>query len=376
MTRGAADLVQLQVIMEEDRAAWLPDEFKQVENVLARGRVLIQQHFARWLSMQLTKSPTRLSAWQHRMGLVQRNLTQLGLKEDETALAKRTQRVSRNVEILQKIAQLSETARNLDVHYPVHSSTRITEIAQGLQAAKRCEILAQAAAQKGLAVGKEQLTDVRARIDAYEERCEQQLARHQRDLQSVYQAEPVGSAAVTELRLQAERLAVVYAGTREEDDLLGILRQLERLESDYRRLGSTELTPRDYKAQLELARTENAKRFGQDEPPLDNDALYDCMKRALDARRDEAAARWMDANLPAKSAVARLGAGETIRLERQLSLTPGCLDDKQQRKVQKAIVRCQRRRVELQVAGLVAQYDAMDAPSQASFLKRIGARLQ
>ena len=164
-------------------------------------------------------------------------------------------------------------------------------------------------------------------------------------------------------------LLSVYDG-RETDvqDLKLIQKQLDLVETHYHWLQDKSLSEEAFEEVYQKCVTETENAFDGDVPPLDNEMIYASIRQLTLQNRVLLASNWMESNIPSLKEVTSMEAQSVINLKSRLVNMPAYLSATQQQQVMQVIEVCNKRLNELEVEGLIAQFEVMSEDNIRAFI--------
>lgn len=371
---GAALLTELRLNIEANADQWTTEQRQMVERHEAPARIEIQQQFASWLLGQKAASLMQLDSFLRRMRHIGDNLSILGMGAEKAALEQHAREVESNIRRVEEANELQAQIASLAQNRKPTPSTTVSEIKALQSDIKSLGELVTKMRQLNLSALRAGLDDAQAKLNYLSQACNRQLGQHKDRILQLYNSEPQSLADIEKLQAEINTLRQLYDG-QEQDvrDLDLAQRQLTNLATHYRRLDNDDLSEDEFEALLQQNMTEAAASFGDNDPPLDSETLYEGIAQTIRERRRRDAERWIETHLPRKSEVMTADAPQILAFKQRLQTAPRSLSNEQLDSVRNMIERCDLRLDELEVEGLVAKYEALPEPSRRRFLARIGA---
>ncbi len=370
---GGAILSQLHSKLIAEREKWTDDQVRVVERSAAQARIETQTRFRAWLRRQTVTSASEFAPFEILMALIARNLERLGLLKEKAALEAHLEKLEEHIRFVEDVRQLSEQIDAFARANPLGGSMPLSALEALLREVAAFEQAIEEARQRGVEAVRERLDDAAKVLSGFRRACQDHIARLRERASALYNARIGSLSDIRKLQAEVVALCHLYEGKeRDLSDFRMVGRQLDRLEADYRRLDSDELSESDFEALLKECIAATEAEFGEDEPPLDHEAAYEGIAEDIRVRRRQRAHEWMRTYVPDKATVHKADADRALEIRARLQGAPGCLAPDQLKVVSELLKACERRLDELEVEGLVARYRSLPEPSKQEFLKRIG----
>ncbi len=374
---GAALLCELRADLAAQPGLWTEEQAQVVERREAEARVETQRRFAGWLSRQTVENVAQLPQFLHRMQLVGRNLDTLGLEDEKAALEQQATHVEEHIRFLERVHRLRSEVTSFTRSNTPNASTSLRTIQAWLDRATELGKTLAEAQERKVGVPKGGLEATAEMLVRFREACSEHVRQLKERGLRVYNAEIKSLQDVQDLQAEVGVLRQLFDGQeRDLSDLDLIRRQLGSLEANYRKLDSDELSDAEFDVLLQQCKADTEAEFGDDGPPLDNEASYDGLAQSIRARRQRDADEWMRAHVPQIQAVLEASAQRALEIRARLQAAPRFLTAKQAEATGKALEACVKRLDELEVDGLVARYELLSQPNKRLFLAKIGVRAQ
>ncbi|MGB4043330.1 MAG: hypothetical protein WBK18_05480, partial [Thermacetogeniaceae bacterium] len=143
------------------------------------------------------------------------------------------------------------------------------------------------------------------------------------------------------------------------------------IERHYQQLDNDMLTEEEFEAVCRRYKEENDNAFGDDAPPLDNEIIYNSIKKCIAEKRERTSSEWMLRNAIDINEIYKLDAARALQCKTRLQKIPPFLSDQQVKAVNEMIKACDKRLDELEVEGLVEKFNAMSEDNKRNFLRKI-----
>ena len=132
-----------------------------------------------------------------------------------------------------------------------------------------------------------------------------------------------------------------------------------------------QLTDDEFEGTLKDCLEETEEYFVDDAPPLDALLIYESIRTKIWGKRQDMAAIWMEQNVPSIKEIRNHDANKVVMVREGLRKRPRVLSSEQVAEVNKVIKACEQRLDELEVEGLLAQFQAMTDENKKSFIQKI-----
>ena len=367
--RGAAKLAMWSKKMELELDFWRDSQKRIVKEQLAAGRTLTQQLFPAWLNSQIVYHVEQLNEFQRTMSSAERNLNNLGLNSEAEQLRAHVQEIEQHVRHIAEVKRVIADIDNMIRANKVTNSTRVVDIQAWLnQIQDYAQKLVEAEQRTQIVRG--DIGHARESLVKFQEACQSQLAKYRERIEAVYNTEQITSLNdIASLRNEVAALLSVYDG-RETDvqDLKLIQKQLDLVETHYHWLQDKSLSEEAFEEVYQKCVTETENAFDGDVPPLDNEMIYASIRQLTLQNRVLLASNWMESNIPSLKEVTSMEAQSVINLKSRLVNMPAYLSANQQQQVMQVIEVCNKRLNELEVEGLIAQFEVMSEDNKRTFI--------
>lgn len=368
---GASQLADICSMMETDNDQWRKEQLTEPQKYLINARLEIEKNFKKWLGRQTVRSIEHLGKWKNIMLVkIGSSLTKLGYTEELKLLEQRVEEVEQNIYFIEKIRRtvadienmlrnnhVSDTTLMMDLH---NSLDMVQEFAKRIQEAERRPYLIEG-----------DLQETKHKLADFQKQCKEQINRNKDRTGKIYCIERIEShGEIINWRHEVATLIMIFQGHEKDvQDLQYVQKQLDLIDNHYNRLDNLDLTNEEFEQTVQQCINETDTVFIDDAPPLDTEMIYGCMKSVIQKKRIDAAAIWMERNVPALNKVETYDAQKALQLISNLGRIPKVLSVEQTKKVQQIIRGCEKRLDELEVEGLKARFEAMSEENKKSFLK-------
>lgn len=370
---GAAELVSILNSMHNEEGQWGAGQIAEVEQQLATVRLHIQSVFPHWLRTVSVRNIEQLSKFKFIMlQSIANNLISLGLLEEKALLETHVNEVEKNVRLITDIHNAAYDINSMATKNKVTDATPISVLQDWLEQVQKYAVLLQEARNRSDIV-KNEVKDAMRTLVTFQKKCQEQQVRHQQRAEEVFAIQTISSfSELANWRTEVALLMSIFEGhDKDLEDLRMVQRQLDLIESHFRKLDDESLSEFDLKVLFQRCLDECEQAFGDDDPPLDNESIYGCIKEHTIAKRRKLAEEWMMRVVPEQPKILGFTASAAIELRNRLMKKPAVLSDKEMEIVNYAIAACERRIDELEVEGLLAKFNSMSDDNKRSFIAKI-----
>lgn len=370
---GAADLADLYNLMRREAGQWTKDQVEEIERHLAYARLQTQQRFKKWLSRRTVANIEQLSKFKHDMLVkIGGNLSRLGLDEEKRLLEAHVEKVEKHIHLITDIKRTVSDIESMIKNNVITNTTpvqvlnvwleQVNDYEERLKKAKQMRDIDQDDVEKAA----EKLADFR-------KACQNQLILYKERTVNIYNIKEITSLSdIANWRGEIASLIQIYEGQEKDvEDLKLVQKQLDLVELHYRRLAQEDLDEEEFQAACKRCKEENDHEFSDDAPPLDNELIYGSLIKDIRAKREQAAAEWMQRNIPDPKIIARFDALTVMQFKARLQKMPRLLSADQVKTVREALAACERRLNELEVEGLLAKFRELSEENKKMFLSKI-----
>ncbi len=368
---GAADLTDLLSMMEAHDELWTLEQLEEVKQHLIKSRLQTKQLFPRWLPRQTTRNIENLGGFTKYMRNVRTNLIKLGFTDEQELLEVHVEEIGRHVRLIEDLRQTAADIDNMVRTNKVTDSTPISSLNVWLEQIKEfAERLNQARQRTDIA--RDNVRDATKKLNNFYKACKEQLIRDRERTENVFCIEELTSPGeIANWRNEVASLITIYDEEEKDvEDLKLVQKQLDLTDTHFQRLEDFQLTDDEFVATLRSC-LEETKEYFDDDPPLDALLIYESIGTKIWAKRQDIAAIWMEQNVPSIEEISYYGANKAVTVRGQLRMMPRVLSNVQVAEVNKTIKACEQRLDELEVEGLLAQFQAMTDENKRSFIQKI-----
>lgn len=369
VSRGAARLAYWSKKMELEYESWRDSQRDVVTSNLASGRTLTQQLFTKWMNSQIVYQIEQLANFKSIMGKVGRNLTNLGLNAESEQLEVHVEEIEQHVRHIEEVKTVITDINNMIQANRVTNSTQVVDIQSWLdQVQDYAQILIEAEQRTEIVRG--DIGKARELLVRFQEECQKQLATYRERTAAVYNTEQITSLNdIANLRNEVAALLSVYDGQEVDAQYLKLTqRQLDLVETHYHWLQDKGLSEAAFEEVFQKCVSETEDAFEGDDLPLDNEMIYGSIHEVISHNRKLLASNWMESNLPMLLDIKGMEAQSVINIKSRIVSMPSYLSTQQREEVSGVIAACDQRLNELEVEGLVAQFEAMSEDNKRAFV--------
>jgi hypothetical protein len=330
----------------QDGSHWPQAIGDECDNLLAIVRQLVSEHVADWVPRQGCQSPADVAPFRQRMEMAVKSLQQLGFKEEAKALESQAQASIFKVEQRQRYILTLNQSDDYPRQPAPTSSTPVRALRDEIDNGDK---LITAVKEAGEVLS---ANEVEARVKAIAQRQQQlrECLAHQRQrLGAIYAMTPTSAETLQETLTQVRHLREIFLDTPDQDEVHGLVVQLQRIAEDVAAWEQGEVPPErlsqvlaqqsaDQRAALlrllngeegvQGAKGVEKGRPGEPEeiePAWDLAAVYQALVQERVAAAERRSADWIKPRRPLRDAIARANAAECERLEHELGGAPGYL---------------------------------------------------
>jgi hypothetical protein len=369
---GASELADVLNMAEAQKEQWTNEQIEELKQHLARAKLHTQQLFSKWLPRQTTRNIENLGGFNSFMRNVRKNLVTLGFAEEQKLLDVHVEEVNRNVRLIEELRQTTADIDKMLRTNKVTDSTPISSLNVWLEQVQGFAERLQEARQRTDIV-QDDVRDAIKKLVAFQQACKEQLVRNRERTEKVFCIEELTSPGqIANWRHEVGSLITIYEGEEKDvEDLKLVQKQLDLVDTHYLRLEDFQLTDDEFEGTLKDCLEETEEYFVDDAPPLDALLIYESIRTKIWGKRQDMAAIWMEQNVPSIKEIRNHDANKVVMVREGLRKRPRVLSSEQVAEVNKVIKACEQRLDELEVEGLLAQFQAMTDENKKSFIQKI-----
>ncbi len=370
---GAALLNKVYNSMQNDDKKWTQEQIHEVAEHLAHARTHTQQCFPKWLKRQTANSIANLSKFKHYMlKNVGSNLLELGFDEEKKQLESHVDKVAERIEFIEEVKRTTSDVDNLVQSNIITNFTPVVELNAWLELVKDFEERLEKAKLRA-DITKEEIDTAVRKLTNFKNDCQKQLELYKERAAAVFNISEISTLTdITNWQNEIASLLTIYDGQeRDVEDLKLVQKQLSIIERHYQQLDNDMLTEEEFEAVCRRYKEENDNAFGDDAPPLDNEIIYNSIKKCIAEKRERTSSEWMLRNAIDINEIYKLDAARALQCKTRLQKIPPFLSDQQVKAVNEMIKACDKRLDELEVEGLVEKFNAMSEDNKRNFLRKI-----
>ncbi len=372
---GAAMLNDIYSQMQNEGKKWTEEQKNEVAEHLAHARLQTQKCFQRWLRSQAARNVEQLGKFKHYMLInVGSNLSKLGLEEEKKQLEAHVDKVAEHIEFIAEIKRTASDVENMVRNSAISNSTSVSELNAWLEQVKDFEKRLKKAEMRADIV-QDDINVASRKLADFKDACQNQLEVYKKRATAVFNINEINTSIdITNWQREIASLLSIYDGQeRDVEDLKLVQKQLDLIEMHYRQLDDEALSEEEFLAACRRCKEENDNEFADDASPLDNEIIYDSIKKGLSEKRKRIASEWMLHNVPKLEEIHNFNATVTMQYKARLQKMPLVLSYEQVKTVRERIEACEKRLDELEVEGLLAKFNAMSEANKKTFLRKISS---
>lgn len=368
---GAADLSRLLRKMNAEPRKWETRQILKVERLLSDAVSEIHSRFPEWLPQQVVYSAVHLDAFRRRVKNVASNLEELGMLDEHGQLLEHLTKLEKNILQMEEIRQAASDVDTLISQNTITSITPLDVLERLLEHSSGLDARLSQAAEMGVAKGL--VKSAREKLDGLRKKCREQIQRYQETMSAIYNIQRLDSLGDIEFwRQTVSAMMVVYSGHDQDiEDLKSVQRQIDLLEKHRVLLTNETLSPSEFEQACSECLAQVKAEFGDEAPPLDEDAIYESMIALVKNERERAASDWLRRNLPGVDGIERMDARSVLDIRSRLQSRPRFLSDQQVAEVDAVLEACDKRLDDLEVEGLIARFLALPSRAKRAFIRAI-----
>ena len=369
---GAADLTDLLSMMENHDEQWTFAQTEEIKQHLTKARVQVQQLFPVWLPRQTARDIENLRGFTNFMHNVGRNLNKLGFTYEQKLLEAHVEEVEKNVRLIEELRQTTADIDNMVISNKITDSIPVSTLNVWLEQVEEFAERLQKAKQRTDIVEAD-VRDATQKLIKFQQACKEQIIRDRERTEKVYCIEELTSPGeIANWRNEVGLLIAIYEGEEKDvEDLKLVQQQLDLIDMHFQRLEDSKLTNDEFDATLQDCLKEIEEYFVDDDPPLDALLIYESIRAKICTKRRNMAVLWMEQNVPSIKEINTYDGKKVVTIRESLRKIPQVLSEDQEAEVNKALTACEKRLNELEVEGLLAQFQAMTDENKRSFIQKI-----
>lgn len=368
--------VELQNIKASEEC-WTKEQAREIEEHYISARIKAKQTFPKWLNGQRVTSLEYLGKFKHRM-LEQtgKNLEIIGLIEEREALVNHVGEVEKNVRYLAEIKESIDNTKKLTDNN-VSEELPVVELQSWIDEASQLQSNLQAARER-TNIAKHEINEATKILEQFSAKCYDQIQKHKARAGSIFDHRKISELGdITAWKVEVLELTRVFAGQEKDiEDLKCVAKQLELTERHYNLLNQESLTDSELTETLDRCLGEIAESFIDDQPPLDSELIFSNIMSLAKDYRSKLAIDWLNIVLPKTRGIQAAAASQIIETKKQLEKMPAVLSQEQRARILTEIQACDKRLDEMEVEGLLAQFEAFSKDNKTTFLKKLVSYLE
>jgi len=314
-----------------DNPEWSESDVQGCEVLLGMVRELLNRDISGWIPRQICNSVVQVVGFRESIEKYVGQLKTLGFEKAAFNLKRQGDHSIARVEKLQKmqltLAEVQEYPRQPSPGNTTPSGVLIDQI-------KRGEALIERLRQPGTPLDEKEIDAIVHDIRTYQDKLKSVLKNHQDALSAVYELELSTEQDLENAATETHRLRQVFAGTRDESDVIELADQLERIKIDVQAWDSgRDLSVERQQKVLEALHKKQVQEFSaflkqkEIDPWWELEPVY---SNWLDLRIQAArrrSAEWVEARLKTIGEIRSLNKEQCNRLVPELEAVPGYLSD-------------------------------------------------
>lgn len=357
--------------MELEAGRWTAEQVKEIEDYIARYRVIVEQRFRKWLMGYSIRRIEDLASFKFRLKKIISALRTLEMDDLKDTAGEHLHNVEKNARELEEMNRVLDEVNRLN-NTPITLQSTIVSVKGHIEYCKQLYQRLVKASKKGI-IKKPELAEARKKLLEFKAACESHIDKNRERASRIFGVSNISSLYELEV-LQAEvnSLIKVFEGDEKNvEDLILVKKQLEMIGEHWQMLDNNGLDTPEFVRLWKIYKQSTEDSMGDEETPLDNDALYISMFKAILEKRRKMAEQWMQANTKFSKGIEEFSAEECTTAIRRLQQSPAVLSDKQRKIVNNIIQQCEARLDELEVDGLVARFMQLSPQNRQVFLRKI-----
>lgn len=373
---GAVILKEQLSSMEIENTKWTSIQIQTVQENLASARLKTQQMFPNWYARQTVRGIENLGDFKRKMHSVERNLTSLGLDEEQKLLADHVEKVESNVRLIEELKQTTSNIKQMVDNSIINDSTTMKTLSSWLE---QVQVYVKALEEARLRTNivERDIKDAKSMLARFQKDCLDQVERNKERLVKIYDIEEINNLGqISNWKQEVTLLITIFESDKNIEDLLLVQKQLDLLEMHFKILDDSELYDQEFQRLLQQCQQETNASFDDDDPPLDSEAIYASICESLQAKRSALAMIWMENHIAPLKDIKKYDATKALQTIASLQKRPKLLSADQVNEVKKIIDACESRFDELEVDGLLAKFHELSDENKKAFINKIESQIR
>jgi len=348
--RIGAELVDVLDLIEEN-PEWSESDVTHCKTLLEMVKELVNRDVQGWIPRQVCRTAVQVADFRQRTTEKSNQLRKLGFNKEASALERQRDRSIARVEETQKIQFTLDQAQE----YPRLPLPKDTDTVRYLQdRLKKGDELIARIQQATKALTEPEIKALVREIKDYQGKIQEILQHHKATLAAVYELQLATKQDILNASLELSRLRQIFASTQDESDILELVVQLEKIQSDIQAWDSgdipverqREILQALVKKQIEDLRAYLKKK--EIEPWWDPEAIYLQLSSQRIQEAERRSTEWVNARLKSIGDVSSLEPKKCEELIAELTEVPGFLSKNDLRQVNQMRSTLEKRLAELQ----------------------------
>jgi hypothetical protein len=287
-----------------------------------------------WIPRQGCQTASDVGNFHARMDKAVKSLRQLGFQTEAQALEDQANRAIMQVERRQEFRLILDESNEYPRLPDPDASTPVRELRDGIQ---RGDLLIKgvdkAAASTGGAVSPQEAQARVKAIQARQQRLQKVLDERRAALGKIYQTPIDSEQQLVATLAHLERLQRLFLDTPDEVDIIGLLRQLKRIQADLGAWETGDLSPErlrtllDQQIPAQIAALSSELDAEEIEPAWDLAGLYQALASERRVHQAKRSADWLKPRLSLGDSLRISGRTECERLRAELQNAPAYLSE-------------------------------------------------
>ncbi|OQB76590.1 MAG: hypothetical protein BWX92_01653 [Deltaproteobacteria bacterium ADurb.Bin135] len=372
ISRCGAELARILDRMNNKEDAWLDEDFSRVEDLLQKAKNATKQFFPSWVKREVIIDLKAWGDFDQKMRRIQQNLTTLGLPEERKKLEDHVDRIRSDIDQNQRIKFVVDEGNAFANSQIISEFTKVKDLHNIIIKAKEILDTIQSARSNKSSITIPQLDSTASRIRNLRDRCQKQLDADKERGEQLWNSYISRMGDISDILREVVTLRDLYEGQEKDlEDFKTIESCLRMMSDHFQEYSSLQLKDEE---QIDIFATCLSKAkdvFDNEELPWDIEETYNKLLDTCKMQRREQATRWIEASVPASSAILTLDAVNVNQIRAKMQNPPAYLSEDDLIKVHAAITLCDKRLDELDVDGLVVKFQGLSEKAKAIFLERI-----
>lgn len=371
VSRGAAELLDLQEKMQVEATAWTTYEINELTPHIERAKQLVIQYFSNWLSRQVPRGedPDQLAYFKHYLlDLIGGNLKKLGLDSLYEEVAIKAKDVTRLAEESAKANQLDRDIKSF-LQIDEESLYKIPRIAKirGLQKT----------AQEYMSKSKEILSDIAVAILSGSLASLHQFVKKLKETEklilekamALWDSEIHSIQEVEEIQKRINDLSSIFEGCEADlEDLNSMNKAIKSFKQFYKKIDE-DLTWEQFETISKDMTRVIIESFHEDETLWQIDQILVSLYEEIKNKRINQSEKWLNSIEKEFSKLSLMSISEASQLHSKLSNPPTYLTKQNLEEINKIINKIEEYLSKLEIDWLIVKFKELPESSKKEFLK-------